>query len=208
MLFPCGPVGERAAEDRFLLSLRRRLVAARNSLVTLENTRRDAGGLRASPPLPRCRDRRVPRLSPHRSVDGARRRGDDPVLLVRALARLARHRDRPNARGWTLEFVGPFEETGWKLAGAIVPIACAVGPAHSRGCGTRHRLRHALSPASRRRPRGCLCGKRRGVGGDHQGRTKVARKHKTRPSAVASDRRNPAPLHGNPHESAPSSRSW
>jgi hypothetical protein len=108
----------------------------------------------------------------------------------------------------SLEFVGPFEETGWKLAGAIVPIACAVGPAHSRGCGTRHRLRHALSPASRRRPRGCLCGKRRGVGGDHQGRTKVARKHKTRPSAGASDRRNPAPLRGNPHGSTPSLRSW
>ena len=41
----------------------------------------------------------------------------------------------------SLDFVGPFEETSWKLARAIVPIACVFGLAHSRRSGTRHRIR-------------------------------------------------------------------
>jgi hypothetical protein len=70
------------------------------------------------------------RLSPQWRVDDARRRGDAPVLSVRG------------ALAWpgiiiglflvvgSLEFVGRFEERGWKLAGAIVPItyiACLTG---------------------------------------------------------------------------------
>jgi hypothetical protein len=36
---------------------------------------------------------------------------------------VARDHHRVVADPWLLEFVGPFEEQGWKLAGAIVPIA-------------------------------------------------------------------------------------
>ena len=39
------------------------------------------------------------------------------------MARLAWNRDRTFLVAGSLEFVGSFEEQGWKLAGAIVPIA-------------------------------------------------------------------------------------
>ena len=44
------------------------------------------------------RDRGMPRLSPHRRVDDARRRGDAPVLSIRAMARLAGDPHRRVAR--------------------------------------------------------------------------------------------------------------
>ena len=57
-------------------------------------------------------------------VDRARGRGDAAVVGVRRVARLAGHRDRhlprPRLAG---KFVGRFEEKGWRLAGAVVPIA-------------------------------------------------------------------------------------
>jgi hypothetical protein len=65
----------------------------------------------------------VPRLPLHRSVDRARWGCDAPLVHIRRLARLARHRDRPCPRVSSFEFVGPFEVKGWKLAGRIVPIA-------------------------------------------------------------------------------------
>ena len=91
------------------------------------DTRCDRGRVRLVQPLPRSRGRRVPRLPLHRSVDGARRHRDAPVVHVR-------RRGSPGPASssarflvvGSLEFVGRFEENGWKLAGTIVPIAYTV----------------------------------------------------------------------------------
>ena len=100
--------------------------------------------LRRPPSLPRRRGRRAPRLP----VDGlwtllAGARSCQPIVLPvwLAITGLA-HRPRPLIG--TLEFVGPNERDGWRLAGTIVPIAYIALVALAR----RARGRSCSSPRS------------------------------------------------------------
>ena len=102
----------------------------------------------------------------------------------------------------------------------------------ARGRSTE-RLRTATTPISRsavkrlssrahliqepsRRKNAARCGTEPATGSNcaehrrhyQRGRTRVARQRKTRQDAATPDKRKPARLCGNPHESTPSSRSW
>jgi hypothetical protein len=88
-----------------------------------QRARRDRGCLRVVPHLPRRRHRGMPRLPLHRSVDRTRCGCDAPIVRVRPWLAWPGIAIGLTLIVGSLEFVGPFEEKGWKLAGTMIPIA-------------------------------------------------------------------------------------